>query len=64
MNCNKYQEQIAELFGGNQLPDELKTHLESCQICREFYESQGYEVYGELDSRPAAPILYHMKKRL
>ena len=31
---------------------------------REFYESQGYEVYGELDSRPVAPVLYHMKKRL
>ena len=31
---------------------------------REFYASHGYEVYGQLDSRPAGPVLYHMKKRL
>ena len=31
---------------------------------REFYEGQGYEAYGELDDRPAGPVLYHMKKRL
>ena len=31
---------------------------------RDFYESHGYEVYGELADRPAGPSLYHMKKRL
>jgi len=31
---------------------------------REFYEGHGYEIYGELDDRPAGSVLYHMKKRL
>lgn len=31
---------------------------------RGFYERHGYEVYGQLDERPAGPMLYHMKKRL
>ncbi|MDX1507622.1 MAG: GNAT family N-acetyltransferase [Woeseiaceae bacterium] len=31
---------------------------------RDFYEAQGYEVYGELGDRPLGPTLYHMKKRL
>ena len=31
---------------------------------REFYEQQGYEVYGELEDRPIGTVFYHMKKRL
>ena len=31
---------------------------------REFYEKQGYEVYGVLEDRPIGSRLYHMKKRL
>ena len=31
---------------------------------REFYERQGYQVYGQLEDRPIGSILYHMKKRL
>ena len=31
---------------------------------RDFYQRHGYEVYGQLDDRPALPVLYHMKKHL
>ena len=31
---------------------------------REFYEKQGYSVYGQLEDRPIGSVLYHMKKRL
>lgn len=31
---------------------------------REFYENQGYQVYGILEDRPIGSTLYHMKKRL
>lgn len=31
---------------------------------RQFYERNGYEVYGVLEDRPIGSKLYHMKKRL
>jgi GNAT superfamily N-acetyltransferase len=31
---------------------------------REFYERNGYEVYGVLEDRPIGSKLFHMKKRL
>ena len=31
---------------------------------KDFYENQGYEVYGQLEDRPIGSILYHMKRRL
>ncbi len=31
---------------------------------REFYEKQGYMVFGVLEDRPVGTLLYHMKKRL
>ena len=31
---------------------------------REFYEKQGYQVYGVLEDRPIGTRLFHMKKRL
>jgi len=30
----------------------------------EFYEKNGYQIYGQLEDRPIGTILYHMKKRL
>jgi histone acetyltransferase (RNA polymerase elongator complex component) len=31
---------------------------------REFYQRNGYEVYGVLEDRPIGSKLFHMKKRL
>jgi hypothetical protein len=31
---------------------------------KEFYEKNGYQVYGLLEDRPIGTVLYHMKKRL
>ena len=31
---------------------------------KEFYEKQGYKVYGQLEDRPIGSVLFHMKKRL
>lgn len=31
---------------------------------KDFYEKQGYHVYGILEDRPIGTMLYHMKKRL
>jgi len=40
-----------------------RLEIETLWIAEE-QRGQGYEVYGELDDRPAGPVLYHMKKRL
>ena len=31
---------------------------------KDFYEKQGYEVFGILEDRPIGTLLYHMKKRI
>lgn len=39
MSCRNYQDRILELFGTDQLPEDIQEHVKSCSECSEFLNS-------------------------